>query len=339
MRWLITGGCGFIGRALVTQLVKEGGHTVRVLDNMSAGSRQAFAAVTGYRETPAHDARAMSDMFESGSVEMIDGDIRNMALTLRAAEGAETIVHLAAAPGMTASTIEPRFDIETTVAGTLNLLEAARYCDARRFVFASSNAAHGEYRTGGNAAAAPSPASPFGAAKLAAEAYCTAYAASFGVPAVSLRLGCVYGPGNGAGVVGRFIAGALKGGTIEICGDGRQLHDFLFIDDVAEAFRLAADPAGSEEIAAGATYQVSGGEETSVAELLDLLRRLAKHAGAPAAQIVHRPAATGAVMSGYPRTAGQPPLPGWSPTTDLASALGRTLRAAVENLASRSAAA
>jgi UDP-glucose 4-epimerase len=288
MRWLITGGCGFIGRALVTQLVKEGGHTVRVLDNMSAGSRQAFAAVTGYRETPAHDARAMSDMFESGSVEMIDGDIRNMALTLRAAEGAETIVHLAAAPGMTASTIEPRFDSETTVAGTLNLLEAARHCDARRFVFASSNAAHGEYR---------------------------------------------------AGVVGRFIAGALKGGTIEICGDGRQLRDFLFIDDVAEAFRLAADPAGTEEIAAGATYQVSGGEETSVAELLDLLRRLAKHAGAPAAQIVHRPAATGAVMSGYPGTAGQPPLPGWSPTTDLASGLGRTLRAAVENLASRSAAA
>ncbi len=339
MRWLITGGCGFVGRALVAQLVEEGGHTVRVLDNMSAGSRQALAAVTGYRETPPHDARPMSDMFESGSVEMIDGDIRDMALTLRAAEGAETIVYLAAPPGMTASMIEPRFDSETTVAGTLNLLEAARHCDARRFVFASSNAAHGEYDAGANAVSIPRPASPFGAAKLAAEAYCSAYAAGFGVPAVSLRMGCVYGPGSEAGVVGRFIAGALKGGTIEICGDGRQLRDFLFVEDVASAFRIAGNPSASDGVAAGATYQVSGGEETSVAELLDLLRRLAKHAGAPAAQIVHRPASAGAVMSGYPGSAGQPPLPGWSPDTDLATGLGRTLRAAVENQARRSAAA
>ena len=335
MRWLITGGCGFIGRSLVEKLVAEGGHTIRVLDNLSAGTRRELGAVAGYRETPAHDTREISNMFESGSVELIEGDVRDMALALRVAEGAEAIVHLAAANGRATSLLEPRFDCDTTVSGTLNMLEAARHCDAGRFVLASCNAAHGEFEPGANGQTAPQPASPHGAAKLAAEAYCSAFHRSFAVPAIAVRIGSVYGPGDTAGVVARFAASAVRGGTIEIHGDGRQIRDFVYVDDAAGSLLTAA----RDDIPAGAGYQVSGGEETSVAELIDLVLRLARHADAPPSQVVHGPAAPGSVAYGFPGASSLPALPGWTPETNFATGIGRTLRWHLERREVRSAAA
>ena len=324
MRWLITGGCGFIGTRLVARLQDDAdtGHTIRVLDNLSGGSRRALAAIAGYRETPPHDARAMSDMFQTGSVELIDGDVRDMALCLRAAEGADVIVHLAAAPGRETSRLEPRFDCETNVAGTMNMLEAARHADPGRFLFVSS-------------ADASPPMSPNDASKIAGEAYCAAYAAAFGVSSTTLRLGAVYGPGDSAGVVGRFIRQMMRGEKVVIDGDGRQTRDFVHIDDVVRALVLAA----RGELPAGSAYRVCGGENIAIAEVADLLDRLTRHANCPPAHIVHGPPRSGDRTVPPPAPAADEPLPGWKPETDFGSGIGHTLRWFIDNPDRRSAAA
>lgn len=323
MRWLITGGCGFIGSALVARLVAEGGHTIRVLDNLSSGSRARLAAIAGYRETPPGDAAPIAAPSGAASgLELVIGDVRDVAHCLRAAEGAEAIVHLAAAPGRAASVLEPRFDCETGVGGTLNMLEAARYASARRFVFTSSNEAYGECPPGANAPHPAAPVSPHGAAKLAGEGYCAAYFRSYGIETAALRLGNVYGPGDGGGLVARFVRKAMRGERLDIHGDGRQTRDFVHIDDAVAALVAAA----TAPIDGGETWQVSGGEETSIGEVVDLLVRLARHAGWPRPQVVHGAKPPGCVAHGYPGPAGLPALPGWAPQVDFASGLARTVR-------------
>lgn len=341
MRWLITGGCGFLGTNLVGRLVAQGGHTLRVLDNVSTGSRQRLGAITGYRETPPHDTHAMSDVFETGGVELIDGDVRDMALCLRASEGAEVIVHLAASPGLSASLLEPRFDSETNVGGTLNMLEAARHCDAARFVFTSSFAAESPADTG----AAVQPFSPFGAAKLAGEAYCFAYARNFGVETTALRLSSVYGPGDTAGIVGRLIRDIIKGKRIELPHGTDEIRDFLHVDDAVDALIAATagpahtDPATTPAKEPSRAFRVTNGEEVTLGEIVDLLDRLLSHAGYPPAQRATDSATDTVAAARVPSRSALPDLPGWRPATDLGSGIGRTVRWFMEQPDLRSVAA
>src|SRR3712207_4128439 len=141
VNWLVTGGCGFIGVALVRSLVNEGGHAARVVDNLAVGTREDLGAVCKFVEASPTDVGPMT----SGSpVELVVSDILDEELALRAAEGAEVIVHLAANTGVAPSVEDPRADCLANVIGTLNYLEAARHNDANRFVFASSGATIGE---------------------------------------------------------------------------------------------------------------------------------------------------------------------------------------------------
>ena len=337
MRWLITGGCGFIGTSLIRELVAEGGHTIRVLDNLTVGTRGDLSEITGYRETPAGDARAISDMFESGSVELIEGDIRDAALCLRVAEGAEAIVHFAASTGVEPSVLEPRFDCDTNVIGTLNMLEAARHGGVDRFVFASSGAPIGECEPPIHEEMAPHPVSPYGASKLAGEGYCSAYFRSFGVQTVALRFGNVYGPGSGhkSSVVAKFIRHAMKGEKLEIYGDGRQTRDFIFIDDLVRAVRLAA----TTDNVGGEAFQIATNAETTVGELVDILVPVMKHAGLPEVQVVHGEARTGDVMRNFSDTSKAAAKLGWHAEIDLPTGLGRTVRWFVDRQDKQSAAA
>lgn len=328
MRWLITGGCGFLGSALVARLVAEGGHSIRVLDNLGGGSSRRLGAISGYRETSPGDVRAIAPATSStANIELVVGDVRDAALCLRAAEGADVIVHLAAPPGRVSSLLEPRFDCETNMGGTLNMLEAARHSGAARIVVGSGNDANGEFRRGANRKSEPAPISPRGAAQLASEGYCSAYFRSFDVPALALRLGNLYGPGGDAGVIDRFVRGAQSGERLDIHGDGLQTRDFVYIDDAVDALMVAA----TGDVEAGRTYQVSSGEETCIVEAVDLLRRLARHADWPAAQIGHTPAPAGSIGHGYPGAAGMPPLPGWAAETGFATGLARTVRWAMDH--------
>jgi UDP-glucose 4-epimerase len=133
MNWLVTGGCGFLGTALVRALVAEGGHSVRVVDNLAVGERDDLEAVTPFEEVT-----EVGPMRPDSPVELLVGDILDEELALRAAQGADVIVHLAANTGVMPSIEDPRADCMSNVVGTLNYLEAARHGGVGRFVFASS---------------------------------------------------------------------------------------------------------------------------------------------------------------------------------------------------------
>ena len=275
MNWLITGGCGFIGTALIRSLKDEGGHGIRVVDNLTVGNREDLATASDFVEKGPEDPGPPTP---DGPVELVVGDILDEELALRAAEGADAIVHLAANTGVLPSIEDPRGDCRRNVFGTLNYLEAARHNGVGRFVFASSGGTViGEVEPPIHEEMAPHPAAPYGASKLAGEGYCSAYFQTFGVQSVALRFGNVYGPlsGHKNSVVARFIKRATDGEVLEIYGDGAQTRDYIFIGDLIRAVKLAATTDG----VGGETFQIATNAETTVRELTDRLLPALAEAG------------------------------------------------------------
>ena len=257
--WLITGGCGFIGTALIQQLILEGGHFIRVVDNLSIGTRRDLSRVCEYSEQEG----------ASKTVELIVGDILDQKLAQRASKQVDIIVHLAANTGVQPSVEDPMKDCAVNIQGTLNYLEAARHNQVKRFVFASSGAPVGEVEPPIHEEMAPHPVSPYGASKLAGEGYCSAYFRTFGVPTVALRFGNVYGPlsGHKNSVVAKFIRQAINGETLVIYGDGNQTRDFIYIGDLVRALCLSA----TANNVGGEVFQIATSAETTVGELSQLL--------------------------------------------------------------------
>ena len=135
MNWLITGGCGFLGTALIQGLLSEGGHNIRVLDNLMTGTRSDLAQVADYRELQPSEMEATP-----AGVELVVGDILDEQLALEVTKGCGVIIHFAANTGVGPSVEDPRSDCMANVLGTFNYLEAARINSVPRFVFASSGA-------------------------------------------------------------------------------------------------------------------------------------------------------------------------------------------------------
>jgi UDP-glucose 4-epimerase len=320
MRWLVTGGCGFIGRSLVQDLLAEGGHSVRIVDNLSVGTRGDLAAVCRFREAVADGLRAMGS---AGGVELVEGDILDAELAVRAAAGADVIVHLAANTGVGPSVEDPRADCVTNVIGTLNYLEAARHAGVARFVFASSGAPVGECRPPIHEELPAHPVSPYGASKLAGEGYCSAYFRSFGVQTVALRFGNVYGPNSGhkGSVVAKFIRAAMAGETLEIYGDGGQTRDFIYIDDLVAAVRAAA----SREGVGGEVFQIATSAETTVQELAGSLLDALEAAGVPRPLVQHGPTRVGDVRRNFSDTSKALARLGWEARVRLPDGLARTV--------------
>ena len=267
-KWLVTGGCGFIGRNLIKNLVEEGGHFIRIVDNLKVGSREDLAQVCNFEEV---DPSLSSFPFPLSSNELIVGDILDASLALELCKDIDIIVHLAANTGVAPSVEDPRMDCETNVLGTLNYLEAARHCKVSRLVFASSGAPVGEVEPPIHEELAPHPVSPYGASKLAGEGYCSAYFRTFGVETVCLRFGNVYGPLSGKkdSVVAKFIKQTMAGETVEIYGEGTQTRDFIHVSDLVRAVRLAALTRGI----GGETFQIATSREHTVNEVAELLKK------------------------------------------------------------------
>jgi UDP-glucose 4-epimerase len=248
---VVTGGAGFIG-SHVAELLRDSGHDVMIVDDLSSGKRENVPE--GCR--------------------LLELDITDPAGVLRAVDGAEFVCHLAAQASVTVSVKEPDRDLAINVAGTLNVCAAAAAAGAP-VVFASTGGAlYGDNAPIPTPETSPTePLAPYGASKLAGEAYVGTWSRLHGLGNVVLRLGNVYGPRQSfdgeAGVVAIFSHCLLHGRPPTVYGDGTQTRDYVYVGDVARAFLLAG------ESGRAGTYNVGTGTETSVLQLLDSLERSA----------------------------------------------------------------
>ncbi len=256
---LVTGGAGFIGSHLTERLLRDGAR-VRVLDNFSTGSvaNLAFAGSS------------------DDGLEVIRGDIRDLATVQRAAAGASVIYHQAAMRSVPRSVDDPLGANENNVTGTLNVLEAARRAGVRRVVYASSSSVYGDRPDlPKREDQPPSPVSPYAVSKAAGEQYAAVWSRLYGVETVGLRYFNVFGPRQDpaseyAAVIPRFILWAIQGRPLEVHGDGAQSRDFTYIDNVVEANVLAARAPG----VAGEVFNVGCGARVSLLEIAGQLEAL-----------------------------------------------------------------
>ena len=307
MKWVITGGCGFVGLNLIKSLLGDGGNAIRIVDNLSAGTKADLKCITNYTET------AAADIAEFKGVELIVGDILDAELACRVAQGADVIIHLAANTGVGPSVENPRSDLLANVLGTFNYLEAARLNKVGRFVFASSGAPAGAVEPPIHEEVPPHPVSPYGASKLSGEGYCSAYFYSYNVPTVVLRFGNVYGPGSihKQSIIAKLIKRAMNGEVIEIYGDGAQTRDFIFIDDLVGAVKLAVSTSGI----GGEVFQIATSQETTVSEITGSLVEIMKKHGYPDVEVVNAEVRVGDVKRNFSDTSKARTRLGWVPTT------------------------
>ena len=249
---LVTGGAGFIGSHLVHRLVADG-HRVRVIDNLSTGSRENLAAL-------------------DGRIEFLEGDIREASACASAVRGAEIVYHVAALPSVPRSIADPWASHDHNVNGTMRLLEAAREAGVRRVVYSSSSSVYGDTPTLPKIETMePLCRSPYATAKLAAEQYVLAYARAGLLEGVALRYFNVFGPRQSpfsayAAVIPAFLNCALTGTTARVNGDGEQTRDFTYVDNVVAANCLAAS--GPAERVSGWVTNAGAGGRMSLNDLL-----------------------------------------------------------------------
>lgn len=318
MDWLITGGCGFIGRNLIKNLLAEGGHQIRIVDNLTVGNRYDLSKVCEFRES----ARPCGKL--ENTVELIEGDILDEELAIEATSDIDIIVHLAANTGVAPSVENPRLDCVINVIGTLNYLEAARHNKVGRFIFASSGAPAGECEPPIHEELPPHPVSPYGASKLAGEGYCSAYFRTFGVDTVCLRFSNVYGPLSTKknSVVAKFIKRAMENKALEINGNGSQTRDFIYIDDLVQAVRLAA----SVDKIGGETFQIATAQETTVGEMTDVLIDVFKEVRPQKKiEVVYREPQLGDVSRNFSDTTKAKNVLGWQGEMELRQGISKTI--------------
>jgi UDP-glucose 4-epimerase len=301
MRVLITGGAGFIG-SHVADAFLAAGHTVGVIDDLSAGTRENL-------DPRVHFWKA--DIREP-DVSSIVGEFRP-----------DVISHHAAQMSVAVSARDPKLDADINILGTLNVLEAAVRHHARRVIFASTGGAmYGEQTTLPTPETVfPEPVSPYGVAKLAVERYLYAFRVMHRLEAVALRYANVYGPRQNphgeAGVVAIFARAILEGRSFTINGDGGQTRDYTYVGDIVQANLLAAALRVEDRMP---ILNVGTGIETSVNALVAILQETV---GRPLS-FQHGPAKTGeqrrsALEAGLARR-----VLGWKPTMDLRTGLART---------------
>jgi UDP-glucose 4-epimerase len=305
---VVTGGAGFIGSHVVQRLLGDDpAARVRVLDDFSTGSMAnlSFASAAGTR------------------LEVVRGDVRDLATVERVARGASVIFHQAAMRSVPRSVNDPLGANDHNVNGTLHVLEAARRAGVRRVVYASSSSVYGASpELPKREDQAPAPISPYAVSKAANEMYATVWTQLYGVETVGLRYFNVFGPRQDptseyAAVIPRFILWALRGEPLQVHGDGRQSRDFTYIDNVVEANVLAARASA----ASGEVFNVGCGDRVS---LLDIIGRLEKLLGR-ALPRQHSPSRAGDVPHTLADIDRAKRLMGYTPLVDFDEGLRRTV--------------
>ncbi len=308
MRALVTGGAGFIGSTLVDRLLAEG-HSVDVIDDLSTGTLKNLAAA---RSTTDNDLSF--HRLDIRSPEVVD---------LITRQSPDVIFHLAAQADVRVSVADPVFDADVNLLGTLRVLEGARGAGVQRVVFAASGGTlYGEPDVSElplKESLPQHPLSPYGVSKKAALDYLVAYRALHSLEFAALALANVYGPRQDphgeAGVVAIFAERLLRGQIVTVFGDGEQTRDFVYVDDVVDAFVRAATKGG------GLVCNIGTGKETSVNALF---REMADQAGVEAVP-EFKPLRAGELARNCldPSRAGI--QLGWNPWTELGAGTAATI--------------
>jgi len=255
-KFLVTGGAGFIGSNICCRLVKEGCF-VRVLDNLLTGKEANLAGIRG-------------------NIEFLKADMGDEEVARSAMKDIDVVLHEGALPSVPRSITDPKATHQHCVDATFTLLLAARDAGVKRFVYAASSSAYGDAPVSPKVETfQPNPISPYAAAKLMGEYYCSVFANVFGLETISLRYFNVFGPRQDpasqyAAVIPAFVTAVLKNEQPTIYGDGLQSRDFTYVDNVVEANLLAA---GSKETC-GEVVNIACGEQINLNDVIDMINTL-----------------------------------------------------------------
>jgi UDP-glucose 4-epimerase len=256
-KYVVTGGAGFIGSALVRTLLEKGDGDVVVIDNLLSGHEKNLAEV---RERV--DVRVL--------------DIRDGGAIAPVIQGADTVFHLAAIPSVPRSIDDPRPSHEVNIDGTFEVFDAAAKGKVRRVVYAASSSAYGDSETLPKVETmTPKPKSPYAVQKYVGELYASVFSQCFGLETVALRFFNVYGPRQDpssaySGVLSLFMKHLIARTTPTIFGDGEQSRDFTYVEDVAELCVKAANAPG----VSGKMFNAGNGGRFTLNQIWALLQKM-----------------------------------------------------------------
>ena len=254
-QYLVTGGAGFIGSHLSEELVRRG-HRVRVADSLITGKRSNLSHIPG--------------------VEFLEGDLADLEVARRAAEGCEYVLHQAAIPSVPRSVKDPLTSNRANVDGTLNVLLASRDAGVKRLVFAASSSAYGDTPTLPKHEKMPTnPLSPYALQKVIGEEYLRMFTRLYGLETVAIRYFNVFGPRQDptspySGVISVFATALLENRSPTIYGDGNQTRDFTYVANVVDGVLRACEAPG----ASGEVINVATGGRISLNQLFEEMRKL-----------------------------------------------------------------
>lgn len=300
---LVTGGAGFIGSHLVEGLLAHG-YSVRVLDNFATSTRENLKHLTD-------------------KIELLEGDIRNLTTMHMAMRKVDFVFHHAALPSVARSVEHPEESNAVNIAGTLNVLIAARDEKVKRVVYASSSSVYGNApQLPKVETMMPDPLSPYAVGKLAGEQYARVFQQLYGISTVTLRYFNVFGPRQDpttqyAGVIAKFISCALEGKTYPVDGDGEQSRDFTYVENVVRANLAAAEA----RLETATLMNIAIGTRVTLNQIIALLNQITGQK----LQAVHGPDRVGDVRHSQANIERAKELLDFAPTIDLREGLTRTL--------------
>src|SRR5512142_512940 len=300
--YLVTGGAGFIGSHLAAELTRRG-ERVRIVDNLSTGKRKNLDVAPG--------------------ADFVEGDLADLEVARRAAEGVDYVLHEAAIPSVPRSVQDPVTSNRSNIDATLNILVAARDAGVKRLVYAGSSSAYGDTPTLPKREEMPTqPLSPYALQKLVGEQYCEMFTRLYGFETVTIRYFNVFGPRQDpgspySGVISLFTTALLARQQPLIYGDGEQTRDFTYVANVVDGVLRACEAPG----AAGETINVATAGRISLNELFATLKTLT---GASVEPVYAEPRA-GDVKHSQADIAKAKRLLGYEPTVSFEEGLRQTL--------------
>ncbi|MFA5554984.1 MAG: SDR family oxidoreductase [Phycisphaerae bacterium] len=255
-KFLVTGGAGFIGSNITRELVSQG-YFVRVVDNLLTGKKANLADIIG-------------------KIEFIQADIGESQIAQKAVDGIDIVLHQAALPSVPRSVDNPAATHKHCVDATFTLLMAARDAGVKRLVYAASSSAYGDTPTLPKVETMlPMPLSPYAAAKLMCEYYCSVFYKVYGLQTISLRYFNVFGPyqdptSQYAAAIPAFVTSILKDKPPTIYGDGEQSRDFTYIENVVHANLMAAMAPQTK----GQAVNIACGDSVTVNQIIEMINQI-----------------------------------------------------------------